>query len=91
MKVNTEKNQKNQEVFTSRYMFRDDDSNWWIGKELGKKQGWMKNETKSKIIPTTGWIVADSKNSTWLDDPTIKVEMGPLSFFCEMAIHIIWK
>ena len=77
VQVNTETNHGN---FRPLYVCRDDDGVWWISHTLGGKGGYLKNETKSEEIPTTGWKVNFRLNSIpgWKVDPTLAIHHGPL-------------
>ena len=79
VQVNSETNHEN---FQSRYVYRDDDGVWWINYDPGEKDGWMKNETKSEEIPTTGWEV-NCGSGDWEDDPTLTIRHGPLIPLCD--------
>ena len=79
VQVNTETNDEN---FRSHYVYRDDDGVWWIRDDLGEKDGYFKNETKSEEIPTTGWKV-NCGSEGWEEDPTLTIRHGPLIPLCD--------
>mgnify|MGYP003334519563 CR=1 FL=1 len=67
---------------TPRYLYPVAGSGWYNSDLPGKEGGWLKNESKSETVPTTGWKWADGKGG-WHDDPTIKITPGKMQSLCE--------
>ena len=64
------------ENFKAVYCYPDADDRWWVNDTPGEKNGFLRNPSPSKSLPTSGWQYYDGKS--WPDDPTLTISPGPL-------------
>ena len=74
------------------YLYHVPGEDWWVSGVPGIEEGWLKNESKSETVPTTGWKYLDDDGKQWHSDPSIKITPGKLVSVCDtITIKGDWK
>ena len=68
--------EQSNEKFLARYLYHDENDEWWVASTPGAKSGrWLRSRS-SQIPPSSGWQYWDDG---WQDDLTLTVTHGPLT------------